>query len=207
MNRRLNALGTELRDRGFTLIEVLVSMIIFSLVIAVAFTALLTIQKQTADTAARDDSVTQSQLGLALMDRLIRSGNVLYDPAAEVALGYPQSMRVFTQANAQEKCVQWQIVSGDLRMRTWSPSWQTDGMVSEWSVKARHLVNDSALPADTPFKLVGAPTAYEPRMVQILLRVQNPKSGGKPIDVTTTLTGRNTIYGYDQDICNPIPPA
>jgi hypothetical protein len=116
-------------------------------------------------------------------------------------------MRVFTQANAQQKCVQWQIVAGDLRMRTWSPSWQTDGMVSAWSVKARHLVNDSALPADTPFKLVCAPTADEPRMVQILLLLQNPKSGGKPIDVTTTLTGRNTIYGYDQDICNPIPPA
>jgi hypothetical protein len=131
---------------------------------------------------------------------------VLYDPANETALGYPNSMRVFTQANAQEKCVQWQIISGDLRMRTWSPTWQTDGMVSTWSVKARHLVNGGAS-ADIPFRLVGTPTEYEPRMVQILLRVQNSKAGGKPIDVTTTLTGRNTIYGYDHDICNPIPPA
>jgi prepilin-type N-terminal cleavage/methylation domain-containing protein len=203
MNRRLRALRDSTDERGFTLIEVLVSMVVFSIVIAIAFTAIINIQKQTADTAARDDPVTQSQLGLALMDRLIRSGNVLYDPALEAL---PMSMRVFTQANAQEKCVQWQIAAGDLRMRTWSPTWQTDGMVSTWSVTARHLVN-SNLPADVPFKLVGTPTEYEPRMVQILLRVQNTKAGGKPIDVTTTLTGRNTIYGYDHDICNPIPPA
>jgi prepilin-type N-terminal cleavage/methylation domain-containing protein len=206
MNRRLLAPRSRTDDHGFTLIEVLVSMIVFSIVIAIAFAAIINIQKQSADTAARDDSVTQSQLGLALMDRLIRSGNVLYDPANESALGYPNSMRVFTQANAQEKCVQWQILSGDLRMRTWSPTWQTDGMVSAWSVTARHLVN-SGTASDVPFKLVGTPTEYEPRMVQVLLRVQNAKAGGKPIDVTTTLTGRNTVYGYDHDICNPIPPA
>jgi len=203
MNRRLRELTSGVCDRGFTLIEMLVSMVVFSIVMAISFTAVINIQNQTADTTARDDSVTQSQLGLALMDRLIRSGNVLYDPAAETL---PMSMRVFTQANAQEKCVQWQIVTGDLRMRTWSPTWQTDGMVSDWAITARHLVN-TGLAADTPFKLVGTPTEYQARKVQILLRVQNPKAGGKPIDVTTTLTGRNTIYGYDQDICNPIPPA
>lgn len=191
-----------------TLIELLVSMSIFSMVIAIAFSALIAVQRQTGDTTARSDSVDQTRLGLAHMDRQIRSGNVLFDPANEAALGFPMSMRIYTQANADNKCVQWQISAGQLRMRSWSPDWPAVGStLSGWSTVARDVVNDATVTADTPFRLVGATSAYSARVVDVLLRVKSPKAGGKAVDVTTSLTGRNTVYGYDQNVCSPIPPA
>jgi prepilin-type N-terminal cleavage/methylation domain-containing protein len=190
-----------------TLVEMLISMTIFSIVIAAAYSVLFTVQRQTKDTTSRSDSVSESRLGIAQMDRQIRSGNVLYDPANDVALGYPMSMRVYTQANSDEKCVQWQVIGGLLRMRSWSTGWQTDGLVSNWGTVARNVVNSASVPAESPFTLAGAATAYSARVVNVRLLVKDPKAGGRPVDVKTSLTGRNTVYGYDQSVCSPIPPA
>lgn len=201
----------RLRDRrddsGVTLIELLVSMIVFSIVMGAAYGVLLQIQMQTKDTVGRADAVAQAKLAVAQMDRQVRSGNVLYDPAGEAALGFPMSMRIYTQANAEEKCVQWQILNGVLRMRSWSPTWPSDGAVSTWITAARDIGNQASVPADTPFSLSGTATPYSARVVNILLRVKNPNSNGHRYDVQTSLAGRNTVYGYDTSTCSPIPPA
>ena len=194
-------------DEGVTLIELLVTMIVFSMVIAAAYAALFTVQTQTKDTVARADAVQQAKLAVAQMDRQIRSGNVLYDPAQEAALGFPMSMRVYTQANGEEKCVQWQILNGTLRMRSWSPAWQSDGNVTSWIVAARDIANQSGVAADTPFALAGGASPYSARVVNIFLRVKSPDSKGQRYDVATSLAGRNTVYGYDTSTCSPIPPA
>jgi len=182
-------------------------MIVFSIVMGAAYGVLLQIQMQTKDTIGRADAVAQAKLAVAQMDRQVRSGNVLYDPAGEAALGFPMSMRIYTQANAEEKCVQWQILNGVLRMRSWSPNWQSDGAVSGWITAARDIGNQSSVSADTPFSLSGTATPYSARVVNILLRVKNPNSNGHRYDVQTSLAGRNTVYGYDTSTCSPIPPA
>ena len=191
-----------------TLVEVLVSMTIFAVVLTLAYAALISVSRQTADTTARSDAVDEARLGLAHMDRQIRSGNVLYDPAQEAALGFPMSMRIYTQANAENKCVQWQITDGVLQMRSWSPDWPAAGSTkTDWQVIARDVVNDPSDPADRPFVLTSGVTSYAPRSVDVLLRVVSPKARGGLVEVTTSLTGRNTIYGYDSNICDTIPPA
>ena len=194
-------------DHGFTLVEALVSMAVFSLVIAMAYTALLSVQRQTSDTIARAESVAETRLGIAQMDRQIRSGNVLYDPADEALLGFPMSMRVFTQANAENKCVQWQVLNGDLRMRSWSPTPKPYGPVARWTTVARGVVNKAGDSGDAPFRLGGVANPYSPRVVQVRLKVRSSGDRGLPVDITTSLTGRNTVYGYDTSVCSPIPPA
>ena len=191
-----------------TLVEVLVSMIIFSLVITVAYAALISVSRQSADTTARSDAVDQARLGIAHMDRQIRSGDVLYDPAQEAALGFPMSMRIYTQANAENKCVQWQIIDGSLRMRSWSPDWPAPGSTETgWQVIARGVINDPGNTGDIPFRLAASTSTYSPRSVDILLRVASPAARGGEVEVRTSLTGRNTVYGYDANICDTIPPA
>lgn len=205
--RRASGDGRDI-EVGFTLVELLVSMTIFTLVISLAYAALIAVTRQTSDSMARADAVDQARIGLAHMDRQIRSGDVLYDPAHEADLGFPMSMRIYTQANAENKCVQWQITGGERRMRSWSSDWPAPGSTkADWSVIARNVVNASGDPADVPFRLQGATSAYSPRSVDVLLRVQSPNAGGRTVDVTTSLTGRNTIYGYDQSVCATIPPA
>ncbi|MBA3232354.1 MAG: prepilin-type N-terminal cleavage/methylation domain-containing protein [Propionibacteriales bacterium] len=192
---------TDRNDSGVTLVELLISMSIFSLVLAITYAVLITVQRQTRDATGRADAVGDARLSLEHIDRQVRSGNVLYDPASETL---PLSMRVYTQANGSQRCVQWQVYNGVLRTRSWSPTWQTDGEVSEWAVAARNVVNTSATP---PFTLQGGSTAYGSRLIDVTLRVKAPNTGGSAIDVTSSLSGRNTAYGYDPGICSPMPAA
>lgn len=186
-------------DAGVTLVELLITMIIFSLVMAMTYGVLITVQRQTKDQIARADAVGDARLALQQIDRQVRSGNVLYNPSTEPL---PLSMRIYTQANGDQRCVQWQVVGGLLRSRSWSPTWTTDGLVGDWGVVARNVVNTSASP---PFALQGGSTAYGSRLVDISLQVKSPDSGGEPINVTSSLSGRNTAYGYDPGVCTPVP--
>lgn len=197
-------LSPRREDRGTTLVEILISMTIFSLALAMVYTVLITVQRQTKDQTSRADSVGNARLALAQMDRQIRSGNVLYNPSNESALGFPLSMRVYTQANGNQRCVQWQVSGSKLRSRSWSTTWQTDGLVSDWGVVAHDVVNTASSP---PFALATGSTAYGSRLLDITLQVKSPTAGGKPVNVTSSLSGRNTAYGYDPGVCSPIPPA
>jgi len=174
-------------------------MLIFSGVVAAAYTVLIAVQRQSSGIQARELSVGNARVALAQMDRQIRSGNVLYDPATEVL---PLSMRVYTQANGDERCVQWQVFDGTLRTRSWSPSWRTDGKVSGWTTVAHGLRNTTS-----PFSLQGGSTPYSSRLVDIRLLVRGPRSGERPTEVQTSLSGRNTLYGYDPGVCSPAPTA
>lgn len=203
IDRRLRARG----DSGVTMVELLITMTIFGTILAVIYGVLISVQKQTADTVKRADSVDQVRLALSEIDRQVRSGNVLYNPIYEAAIGFPMSMRVYTQANGMQRCVQWQIIGGALRTRGWSTTWQTDppGAVTPWRTIARNVVNTSA---ETPFVLSGGgTTAYGSRLVDIRILVKDPGAGGKPAEVLGSLSGRNTLYGFDPGICDPVPAA
>ncbi|MCY7366410.1 MAG: prepilin-type N-terminal cleavage/methylation domain-containing protein, partial [Frankiaceae bacterium] len=70
-------------DKGTTLVELLISMTIFSLALAMVYSVLITVQRQTKDQTSRADSVGNARLALQQIDRQVRSGNVLYNPASE----------------------------------------------------------------------------------------------------------------------------
>jgi prepilin-type N-terminal cleavage/methylation domain-containing protein len=190
-------------DRGLSLVELLVVMVIFSGLLTAVYAVLITVQRQTADTVKRADAVDQARLGLQQIDRQVRSGNVLYDPASETL---PMSMRVYTQANGDQKCVQWQVVSNTLRTRSWIGTAASYSSVSAWAVAARNIVNTDVA-GKRPFALSGSATPYGARLINFLLLVKTPGSGGQPVAVETSLAGRNTQYGYDPGTCYPIPPA
>ena len=205
-------------DSGLSLVELLVTMILTTLIMGVTFTVMMTVQRQTSDNQARQRSITQAELAMARIDRQVRSGNVLFNPDAEIDVAGVATcpdpvrndnsgscMRVYTQANGNQKCVQWQVVGGALRTRAWSPAWRTDGQVSDWTTVANSLANDPA--ASPPFRLTGSGpvTAYSARVVDITLLVRDPKDVGRTTEVQTSLSGRNTIYGYDQSVCDDLP--
>jgi prepilin-type N-terminal cleavage/methylation domain-containing protein len=198
-------------DSGMTLVELLVTCVILSMVTATAYGILISVMKQSRDLQGRQETVGQARLALEQMDRQIRSGNVLFDPANEYLIpnGMTNSMRVYTQANGAERCVQWNLTAtGNLRSRSWSPTWQTDNLVTGWGVVARGIVNGGIVTAGSPFSLeTTAGTAYGGRLLNIKLDVRDSNSKGTIQTVSTSLSGRNTEYGYDKNICSPIPPA
>jgi prepilin-type N-terminal cleavage/methylation domain-containing protein len=190
-------------DAGFSLVELLVVMAITSGLMGIVFMVLNTVQLQTRDNLGRVDQVQQAKLGLAQIDRQVRSGNVVVDP--DQAGELPRSLRVFTQTDGVRKCVQWQVHQDGLRFRSWDPGWNTGlGAVEPWRVVARHVRTDA--PAKN-FEKVTDNGGSQAQSVLVRLWLQAKEAGGKPVEVTTVLSGRNTVYGYPADVCSPVPPA
>ena len=215
---------TDSDESGFTLVELMVTMVIITVVMAITLTVMITVQDQTRDNQARSESVAQLRLALSTIDRQVRSGNVLYSPAGESLPGASVAdqcqasgalagscMRVYTQSNGDQRCVQWQVLGDILRVRSWSVDWQTDPVskVSAWRVAARDLTNLGPGPAVLPFELKdpGPAGNYSARVLHVQFRAKDPAQSGRDADLETSLTGRNTIYGYDLGICSPVPNA
>lgn len=203
---------------GFTLIELLVVMALFSGLLGIVFTVLIQVSQDTKNSLAHGDQVEQMRLGLMQIDRQVRSGNVISDPGSEtvagsgVPAGY--SMRVYTQTDGVFQCVQWRVVftgssttDGILQYRSWDPSWRATHEVRAWGVVARAVAKPETGSA-LPFAKVASAGGSKAQSVQVTLwnKSSNARASSKAAAVSSTLTGRNTVFGYPSTECSDIPP-
>ncbi|RYV52874.1 hypothetical protein [Pengzhenrongella frigida] len=203
-------------------------MTIFIGLLAIVFSILLSISLQTKDNLARTRANDEVRLGLMQIDRQVRSGNVISDPAAETiaASGVDPfySLRVYTQTDGVYQCVQWRVLFpvgsafGALEYRSWEPNWASTGVVQPWRVVAHNVVK----PAPGPF-VAADPSTWPPfhadlaggggatsvaQTIRVTLRVKDPeqRASSAPATVTSVLTGRNTVFGYPAETCASTPP-
>jgi len=116
-------------------------------------------------------------------------------------------MRVYTQSNGAQRCVQWRVISGALQSRGWRPDWAsdplaaTDGAVSGWRTVATSVVNTSTF----PFTLDPAPS-FGGRLIQLDIQVNKNSRLGATAEVQASVAGRNTeYYNTSQTTCSPVP--
>lgn len=200
----------RLRDeRGLTLVELVVAMGILSIVLLVMTTTLTSIQRAVVEEDVRGRLNDQARLALQSIDRLVRSGNILYDPVDESgndpfdasATGY--LFRIYTQAERTEdedpRCAVW-LVNDEQQLlyRTW-PVLDPDA-ASDWVIVAEGVVNrDLDEPAFT-LDSTG-------RTISVDFHV-NPDLANRPQAtqiVRASLTGRNTSFGYPVQLCETLP--
>jgi prepilin-type N-terminal cleavage/methylation domain-containing protein len=206
-------LRMRLRDEeaGMSLAELMVTMSVFSVVVVIFLTTLATIQRTVVREDADSVNNDQARLAMLEMDREIRSGNVLYDPAAESPSGFV--LRIYTQSNANTRtpspgyvCRLWQITSdGKLQTRSWPPS-QPDN-AGAWITVATGIVNRVVSPAVTAFSRSDPTSATGGRIVYITLLVNNQYSThpNETVRIQQAITGRNTSYGFPADVCSGTP--
>jgi prepilin-type N-terminal cleavage/methylation domain-containing protein len=205
---------TRLRDRargerGMTLVELLVAMAILSIVLLVFTNTLAAMQRAVVDEDVRSRLNDDARLALQTIDRMVRSGNLLYDPDNESGndpyspseTGY--MFRVYTQtklkADDNPRCALWLIDDQErLLYREWptlNPSAATD-----WRVVATSVVNRTE---GTPAFTLDAAG----RTVTITFEV-NPDLEHRPTatqEFSASLTGRNTAFGYPNNVCSILP--
>jgi prepilin-type N-terminal cleavage/methylation domain-containing protein len=193
------------RDRedegGFTLIEMMIVMFLLTVVFSLCALSLVTIQRQVNTDYARGQAVDQVRLAIQQMDRQIRSGNLFYSPTSNGT-----QLVIFTQANGNQRCVEWQVSSGAIQTRSWTQTWQTDGSASvvPWSTIATGVSNSSSKP---PFVLDTTHLSYGGRVLVIDLVTNQTNSESSGVEVTDSVEGRNTVYGYDASACATPYPA
>ncbi|MGI8616414.1 MAG: PilW family protein [Actinomycetota bacterium] len=196
-------------ERGMTLVELVVAMGILSIVMLVLTTTLSSIQRAVVEEDVRIRLNDQARLAMQSIDRLVRSGNILYDPVDESgndpysasATGY--LFRIYTQAEQSSgqdaRCALW-LVNDDQQLlyRTW-PILAPNG-ASDWTIVADGIVNrDLSQPA---FSLDSAG-----RTIAVEFHV-NPDLARRPQAtqvVEASLTGRNTSFGYPIQLCSELP--
>jgi prepilin-type N-terminal cleavage/methylation domain-containing protein len=195
-------------EAGFTLVEVVVVTLLIGIVSIVFLSAMARVQTSVTRATERSDNNDQARLAVQRIDREVRSGNLLYDPALEtpVELAYYQ-LRVYTQANANTRspgnlCVLWKIEDQQLLRRTWPPGEPENA--TGWGVVVDGVVNvDEGVPA---FQLDPDP-AKGGRTVQVTLLVDK-RPGVNPdqtIQIQTSVTGRNSTFDYPENVCTPVP--
>lgn len=197
-----------------TLVELLVSMMIMGIAMTIFGTTLASVQNGVVQQDRFSQANDQARLALEQLDRQMRSGNVLYDPATEGSAtsgagssynGY--MVRIYTQTNADTQgytCVQWRVNSSNqLQTRSWPPDDTVH--VTPWRTVAEGIVN----------RVVGVPAfALDPdalkgnRVLNVTLRVSvDPNvTASSATEIQAAFTGRNTEYGYPSTVCSS-PPA
>lgn len=178
------------------------------LVVAGAFLAVVvSLQSGLIRQERRSTNNDQARLAVQQLDREIRSGNVLYNPATETDPFY--TLRVYTQANAPTRtpsfqCVQWLIEGDQLKRRSWPPN--QPELATGWRVIADGIVNRTL--GEQAFQLDPEPSKGG-RTVMINLTVNGDLADdpSATIRIQTSLTGRNTSLGFSSDVCADLPAS
>jgi hypothetical protein len=208
--------ASELRGRlgeesGMTLVEAAMASSMLLVVMGILFSILTSVHGGLDKQTDRTNDNAQARLAMQQLDREIRSGNVLYDPASEGSPFIPYySLRVYTQSNANirnpgNRCVQWRIVDQQLQRRDWATG-DPAGSVSGWRIVAENIVNRD-LDTPVPAFVLDADPNKGGRIVDITIVVQTDADSGSPIQIQASISGRNTTYGYPLNVCATIPPA
>lgn len=188
-------------DQGFTLIELMFVLFLMTVVFALCLNSLVSLQQNVVTTDSRTQALDQVGLAVQQIDREVRSGNIFYAPTNN-----GMTMLIYTQANGNQRCVQWQVNGNLLQSRSWTQTWQTDGSptVVPWSTIATGVTNATTSPQTPAF---ATPTAYGNRILNIDITTDNTTSRSGGSEVTDSVEGRNTVYGYSATSCSTPYPA
>jgi type II secretory pathway pseudopilin PulG len=192
-----------------TLVELLVAMGILSIVMLVVTTTLSSIQRAVVEEDVRGRLNDDARLALQSIDRLVRSGNILYDPVDEsgndpfdgAATGY--MFRIYTQAEQQTgqdaRCAIWLINDEQqLLYRTWPIMAPEDA--SEWTIVADGIVNRELDEPAFTLDSTGRTLSVE---FQVNPDVERRPNATQVVEAS--LTGRNTSFGYPVQLCATLP--
>ena len=201
-----------LDERGITLVELVVAMLILSIVSLVFTTTLTSVQRAVVREDVRTQLNNKARLAIQTIDRQVRSGNLLYDPSSEVVLyssscpttcGSGYMFRVYTQANSPTegaRCALWLVDDKQqLKYRWWPALAPNDPTASGWIIVTDGVVN----------RTIGQPAFSldsTGRTATINFYVNPSYSADKSATqrVTASLTGRNTSFGYPANLCSTL---
>lgn len=196
-------------ERGFTLVELLVAMFVLSIVTAIFGSTLASVQSAVVREDRYSQANDQARLAMEQLDREIRSGNVLYDPATPLAGYVPYYyLRVYTQTNAPTRggyvCSMWQIdTNQQLLTQRWSPA-NPNGTTTGWRVVATGVVNRAL--GEPAFQLDGDLMKGNRTLnVTLAVNADITHSPTQTVRLNAAITGRNTSYGYPVSVCSTLP--
>lgn len=175
------------RDDGYTLVEMLVSMGIFTTVVAILMGSVTILYHSVTKAGNVSQATTLSRSAINRLDRELRYATAINRPARSGQDWYLEFAALGTSGT--EVCRQWRLLGTTdvLQERTWAAS---AGTAPAWATVATNVVNDpTALP---PFVFAPASTTQVAQQVTVQLRVSRGAVDTGAVYTTTVLVARNT---------------
>ena len=214
----MRVIRDRLADRqdgeGFTLVELLVSMFLFVIVLALVASATLVMEHGLRKSQGQSDNLDASRKVLLLLDRQVRYANAITQPGVGAT---PTATYVEWQSgdtNQQQTCTQWRFDSaaGTLAYRTWPVPTVTGAPVTPtgWVTEAFGVSRVGSAPVFTTTALpVGAVvpsgTTASHASVSVAFAL---KHGARPSTTSAsqvTLTAVNTTsLATPSAVCNQV---
>jgi type II secretory pathway pseudopilin PulG len=177
LRRRQRSLRSS-RDRGTTMVELVMAMGIMSICGAIFVGSMVALNRSTAKAQSATNAATQSNQAFLVLDKMVRYTAVVTTPGKGVSGDWYVELRDTTAGS--ETCIQLRLDSSNqqLRKRTWPAA--TPAAVTAFTPLASGFTNGAvaAGSADQPFVVPspGPTTNHQQLTVTLVATAGNPPS-------------------------------
>jgi prepilin-type N-terminal cleavage/methylation domain-containing protein len=194
------------RESGFSLVELLVAMAIFTVFLVIVLTSVASISRSEVRTQLVGQSTNSTLVFFGNMDRQVRYSDSINFPGVGASGDKYVEFRVpaaSTAGGLVAICYQWRFSVSNLRLesRQWDEG--NPSSATAWSVKLTDMADDGV--ATHPFQLVAANISDTPRQQLLLSLNTGADAQNAGASMSTTFIARNTsIKSRSNDPATPV---
>ena len=174
-------------DAGFTLIELIVAMFLFSLLLGIFMSGIVLMTRDTVRVQNISNTEDQARRAFDRFDRQLRYASAVYPPG-RVGDDWYFEYQTTATGSSTAQCTQWRVQHStqQLQVRTWDDA--TGASPSGWVSVASHVSNDPT--SEVPFTFTPADNTYMHQQVGLLLEVSIGTT--TPVRLQVSFVARNT---------------
>jgi prepilin-type N-terminal cleavage/methylation domain-containing protein len=174
-------------DAGFTLVELIVAMFLFSLLLGIFMSGIVLMTRDTVRVQNISNTEDEARRAFDRFDRQLRYASAV-NPPGRVGNDWYFEYQTTATGSVTGQCTQWRVQQStqQLQVRTWDDA--TAATASGWAPVASHVSNDPT--SEVPFTFTPADTTYMHQRVGLLLEVS--MGATTPVRVQASFVARNT---------------
>jgi prepilin-type N-terminal cleavage/methylation domain-containing protein len=176
-------------DEGMTLIELMISMMLFTVLLGVFMSAIVTMTKDTTRVRASADSSDEVRRAYQLLDKQVHYAVAVNRPGVVSGKQFIEFQTTAVVNGAQPQCTQWRFdpTTMQLAYRTWSDV-ATGATATAWAVVANRVTNN--VTTSPVFTFLPVDENFVKQRVQVFLDVKD--TSGKGAQLRSTFVAINT---------------
>ncbi|WP_129338296.1 PulJ/GspJ family protein [Cellulomonas endophytica] len=183
-------------DGGMTLVELLVAMSVFTVVLAIAMSAVVSMTRGTAVAAQLADAQQGTRTAFQRLDHQVRYAEAVNRPGAGPSGAVYVEWRTgaVSTPTGTAQCTQWRYdpTARTLARRSWPDV--TAPTVQDWQVMVTDVLRPASAPATYPF-VVAPATETRRRQTLTLTLLVGPGENGARVTTSSVFAARNSSTG------------